>query len=378
MANNQKKYASLSTLQTFLNNLKNLFMTKTDVITELAKKADSSHDHNDKYYLKNEVDFALSGKSDTTHNHDSDYADIDHNHNGVYAVEGHNHDDKYDAKNTASSAVSTHNTSTSAHNDIRLSITELTTKLNNFLDVDDTTTDQLSELLTLIENNATDIESITNGKVNVSDIIDNLTTNVSNKPLSAAQGVEIKRLIDALQSTLDKKTEIYWISTSYDNTAGGTYTDKTFEEMYDAIYSDKILMLVYGTMVYHYKTDYSNRIEFFAINGRTLYSISVDTDGLVTATSIDVAKSNHTHDYLPLTGGSLSNATTMPLLIENTTSGDPEIRIAYMANGGVSGFLGFQGENNPTFWDKDFNAHGIYHEGNPPTQVQIITWEDDD
>ena len=108
-----------------------------------------------------------------------------------------------EAKGTASSAVSTHNTSTSAHGDIRNAITELTTKLNNFLDVDDTTTDQLSELLTLIENNATDIESITSGKVNVSDIVNNLTTNVTNKPLSAAQGVAIKALIDALDLALD-------------------------------------------------------------------------------------------------------------------------------------------------------------------------------
>lgn len=108
-----------------------------------------------------------------------------------------------EAKGTASSAVSTHNTSTSAHGDIRNAITELTTKLNNFLDVDDTTTDQLSELLTLIENNATDIESITSGKVNVSDIVNNLTTNVTNKPLSAAQGVAIKSLIDALDLALD-------------------------------------------------------------------------------------------------------------------------------------------------------------------------------
>lgn len=108
-----------------------------------------------------------------------------------------------EAKGTASSAVSTHNTSTSAHGDIRSAITELTTKLNNFLDVDDATTDQLSELLTLIENNATDIESITSGKVNVSDIVNNLTTNVTNKPLSAAQGVAIKALIDALDLALD-------------------------------------------------------------------------------------------------------------------------------------------------------------------------------
>ena len=103
----------------------------------------------------------------------------------------------------AKGTVNTHNTSTSAHNDIRILITNLTTKVNNFLDTDDTTTDQLSELIALIQKNKTDIESITSDKVNVSDIVNNLTTNNSKKTLSAAQGVELKALIDALQDSLD-------------------------------------------------------------------------------------------------------------------------------------------------------------------------------
>lgn len=49
MANDQNKYAGISTLRTFLSQLKNLFITKTD------------------------ADAALSGKADTTHKHDSDY-----------------------------------------------------------------------------------------------------------------------------------------------------------------------------------------------------------------------------------------------------------------------------------------------------------------
>ena len=109
-----------------------------------------------------------------------------------------------DSEGTASTAVSSHNTNTNSHNDIRVLINTLTTKVNNFLDVDDTTTDQLSELIALIQDNASDIESITNGKVNVSDIVNNLTTNVSNKPLSAAQGVALKALIDAI--TVPTKT----------------------------------------------------------------------------------------------------------------------------------------------------------------------------
>lgn len=112
-----------------------------------------------------------------------------------------------EAKGTASSTVSTHNTSTSAHNDIRLLISDLNKKVTNFLDVDETTTDQLSEILALIEANADDIDKITSGKINVSDIVNNLTTNVSNKPLSASQGVVLKGLIDTLQIEVNGKSD---------------------------------------------------------------------------------------------------------------------------------------------------------------------------
>ena len=45
MANNPKKYASLTTLQNLVSNIKSLFATKADVNTALAKKADSAHTH---------------------------------------------------------------------------------------------------------------------------------------------------------------------------------------------------------------------------------------------------------------------------------------------------------------------------------------------
>lgn len=101
--------------------------------------------------------------------------------------------------------ISTHNTSTSAHNDIRNLISGLTTRLNTLADSDDTTLDQMSEVVEYIKSNKTLIDSVTTSKVNVSDIVNNLTTNVTNKPLSAAQGVVIKELIDTLQSVVDGK-----------------------------------------------------------------------------------------------------------------------------------------------------------------------------
>lgn len=101
-------------------------------------------------------------------------------------------------KTWVTSNANTHNTNTDAHNDIRLELQLLANKLNAFLDSDDATLDELSELITAINNNKTTVEQLTSGKVNVIDIVNNLTTNASNKPLSAAQGVALKALVDAI------------------------------------------------------------------------------------------------------------------------------------------------------------------------------------
>ena len=103
-----------------------------------------------------------------------------------------------DPSGTAAVQVAAHNTGETSHSDIRLLIQGLTDRLNALADSDDTTLDQLSEVVAYIKSNRSLIEAITTSKVSVSDIIDNLTTNTSNKPLSAAQGVALKALIDAI------------------------------------------------------------------------------------------------------------------------------------------------------------------------------------
>ena len=104
---------------------------------------------------------------------------------------------------TSESKVSAHNTGTDSHSDIRLLIQGLTDRLNALADSDDTTLDQLSEIVAYIKSNRSLIEAITTSKVSVADIVDNLTTNVANKPLSAAQGVALKALIDAIEVPSD-------------------------------------------------------------------------------------------------------------------------------------------------------------------------------
>lgn len=107
-----------------------------------------------------------------------------------------------DPVGTAASAVSQHNIANDSHGDIRLELKAINDKLNAFFDSDNQTLDELSEIVAYITSNKTLIDGITINKVNVADIIDNLTTNVANKPLSAAQGVVLKGLIDALSRNL--------------------------------------------------------------------------------------------------------------------------------------------------------------------------------
>lgn len=107
-----------------------------------------------------------------------------------------------DPAGTAASAVSQHNTDATSHNDLRLALQELSDRINAALDSDDTTLDQMSEVVAYIKSNKSLIDAITTSKVNVSDIVNNLTTDISNKPLSAAQGVALKELINALSNSM--------------------------------------------------------------------------------------------------------------------------------------------------------------------------------
>ena len=107
-----------------------------------------------------------------------------------------------DPAGTAASAVSQHNTDATSHNDLRLALKGLSDRINVVLDSDDTTLDQMSEVVAYIKSNKSMIDAITTSKVNVSDIVNNLTTNISNKPLSAAQGVALKELINALSNSM--------------------------------------------------------------------------------------------------------------------------------------------------------------------------------
>lgn len=103
-----------------------------------------------------------------------------------------------DPTGTAANAVSGHNVDRYAHNDIRMLLQDLTDRINVALNSTDTDLDQLAEIVAYIKSNKSLIDGITTSKVSVSDIVNDLTTNVANRPLSAAQGVVLKALFDKI------------------------------------------------------------------------------------------------------------------------------------------------------------------------------------
>lgn len=103
-----------------------------------------------------------------------------------------------------SNSLASHKTDTATHADIRLELKTISDRINAVLDSDDATLDELSEIVAYIKSNKTLIDAITTSKVSVTDIVDDLVTNVKNKPLSAAQGVLLKSMIDTLQAACGK------------------------------------------------------------------------------------------------------------------------------------------------------------------------------
>lgn len=111
----------------------------------------------------------------------------------------------YDKSTAVNKKIGDHNVSAESHADLRLELQRLADRLNAALNSDDTSLDDLKEIVAYIKSNKTLIDGITSSKVNVTDIVDNLTTNTANVPLSAAQGVALKLLIDSLEEIVEGK-----------------------------------------------------------------------------------------------------------------------------------------------------------------------------
>lgn len=96
--------------------------------------------------------------------------------------------------------LTAHNTDNEAHGDIRGFLDAVEARIEALANSDDTTLDDLAEIVAYIKNNKSLIDSITSSKISTSAIVDNLTTSDASKVLSAKQGVMLKALIDGIQA----------------------------------------------------------------------------------------------------------------------------------------------------------------------------------
>ena len=225
--NHDDKYDSLGSAEEALDSAKSYVDNK---VSDIPNTYETKTDANSKLdTAKAYTDTAVSNKADVNHNHDEDYDVKGSADTALSSAKSYTDTKTADLASTSTvdSKISTHNTSTSAHNDIREMITSLTNRLNALADSDDTTLDQMSELVEYIKDNRELIEGVTTAKVNVSDIVNNLTTNSADKVLSAAQGVAIKGLIDALQTEVDNHThaiaDVTGLQTALDGKADSSH-----------------------------------------------------------------------------------------------------------------------------------------------------------
>lgn len=110
---------------------------------------------------------------------------------------------------TVTTELSDHNTSGSAHNDLRLLLTTLSTKLNRVADSTDPQLDQLSEIVTYIKNNKSLIDQLVIDLREKADLEDVYTKNESDKVVADA----IARIVADAPEDFDTLKEMSdWIA----------------------------------------------------------------------------------------------------------------------------------------------------------------------
>lgn len=159
-----------------------------------------------KYYTKSEVDGIKNNINEKINNEKQELTNKIESVNSTLnsridnlsssqekALENAINDVKNDTANTYTTKVE--------YNTHKIEFEDFVKNVNALLSSDDTTLDTLQEIVNYIKNNKDLLDGITVNKVNYSDIVDNLETALTNKVLSANQGVVLKQLIDELNNS---------------------------------------------------------------------------------------------------------------------------------------------------------------------------------
>lgn len=256
-----------------------------------------------------------------------------------------------DAAGTASSAVSTHDASKSAHNDIRLLIEGLTTRLNAALNSEDVDLDQMAEIVAYIKSNRSIIEAVTTSKVSVTDIVNNLDTDLSNRPLSAAQGVAIKNLLDELRTQLDTKETVY-TALSEINLSDADFADKDFDAILHAIYKAFVSMGDKTANVLKIYASASANPNFFnAINAKL--NSDYESTSYTMSRNVAISRNNNNLTVIVDTSGTTSSDKQIACLAYANSS---SITVTKFSDTYVEG--GFFSAKNPVKLDDNSHVTG--------------------
>lgn len=260
-----------------------------------------------------------------------------------------------------SGQIEEHNQDALAHPAIRQMVTELRTRLNALADSDDTTLDQLSEIVAYIKSNKKLIDAVTTSKVSVSDIVDSLTSSASDKPLSAKQGAVLKAMIDALQQELDsipedQGEELYIFDAVFNEDFTALTTETTFAMINAQIKAGKTAICrgdVMGGKLLMPLTSYtadamaSFSLVYLDIAVLAIFNAdgSVDTMRLVLAHAGNIGEMLQTADAI--TNEDLTNRLKGYIETENLNSAIDDALAQAKASGEFDGADGAQGPAGP-------------------------------
>lgn len=284
-----------------------------------------SHNHNNEY-------------SNINHNHDEEYSDINHNHDSIYSRLGHKHDLDYASINH------NHDTKYSDINHNHDTRYSLTTHTHDYSSVYASINHKHSEYASYNHthtefSNIVDTNTIqTMIDTSISDLIDGApeamnTLNELSKAIS-----DNTDLISALNSAVSNHNHdsVYApISHTHSGYASDTHNHDTIYSKLNHTHNDYALLT---------HTHTKSNIEDFD------HTHTSDDISDLTIILSGYATTSHSHNYLPLSGGTIKGTSgDTPFTVQSASQ---STYIGFKnSNGGTLGYLGVNNNKRPVFYD---------------------------
>ena len=170
---------------------------------------------------------------------------------------------KSEVETSATNKVTTHNASTTAHSDIRNLISELATRLNTLANSDDTTLDQMAEVVAYIKDNRGLIEGVTTAKANKDYVDEELA-----KKANAATTLSGYGITDAYTKTTADSNFVGWNRGAFNADElydGGVFMIAQGTNVPSGSKYGSLLVMPYRQLTGNTKTDFGTQI--FIPNG---------------------------------------------------------------------------------------------------------------